>query len=285
MEDEETLKKWLKSVDISLHLNDKEVRILVGSLKDRISQLKPASASSLSNSSAAVSPQSSSTTPSAPVVEESQLDLSKCIRIKVVVVGDGAVGKTSLLISYATDKFPEQYVPTVFENYSTQIPREDGTSILLHLWDTAGQEDYDRLRPLSYPGADVVLLCFSTVNRASFNAIKEKWYPEVHHYIPKVPVLLVGTKLDCRESKQADPNLGRFDPVTPEMARVMQKEIGAVMYMEISAKTREGLVQLFQEAINTVLTFRGDPRAAGGGNAASTSATNKKKKSGQCLML
>jgi len=199
--------------------------------------------------------------------------------VKVVVVGDGAVGKTSLLIAYATDKFPETYVPTVFENYSTQIPRDDGTSILLHLWDTAGQEEYDRLRPLSYPGADVVLLCFSTVNRASFNAIKEKWYPEVHHYIPTVPVLLCGTKMDCRETKQVDPNLGRFDPVTPEMGRSMAQEIAAAQYLEISAKTRQGLVQLFQEAINTVLVARG---IVGKPHAKANSAGGKKK---NCVLL
>ena len=53
--------------------------------------------------------------------------------------------KTSLLIVYATGKFPTQYLPTVFENYTAQMERDSG-NILLHLWDTAGQEDYDRLR-------------------------------------------------------------------------------------------------------------------------------------------
>jgi len=212
---------------------------------------------------------------SAPVMAASDIDLSKCVRIKVVVVGDGAVGKTSLLISYATDKFPVEYVPTVFENYSTQIPKDDGTSILLHLWDTAGQEDYDRLRPLSYPGADIVLLCFSTVNRASFTAIKEKWFPEVRHYVPKVPYMLIGTKLDCRESKQVDPNLGRFDPVTIEMGKQMADEIKAVGYLEVSAKTRQGLVEIFQEAMNIVLKLRSGqsasiPNAPGGGKKKKT---------------
>lgn len=76
--------------------------------------------------------------------------------------------------------------------------KRDNDVILLHLWDTAGQEDYDRLRPLSYPGADVVLLCFSTINQASYDAIREKWAPEVHHYIPNIPYILVGTKIDLR---------------------------------------------------------------------------------------
>jgi len=274
-ESEESLKRWLKEVDLSGYLGDKEVRILMTSVKERISTLRETG-----GSSAQVAIGGISSTANATVVSETDLDLTKCTRIKVVVVGDGAVGKTSLLISYATDKFPEQYVPTVFENYSTQITRDNGTNILLHLWDTAGQEDYDRLRPLSYPGADVVLLCFSTVNRASFNAIKEKWFPEVHHYIPKVPLILVGTKLDCRESKVVDPNLGRFDPVTVEMGRGLAAEIGAAIYLEISAKTRVGLVELFDHGMNLVLA-RAEAAGPAKTQKSSGSAGGKKK----CLIL
>ncbi|KAF6768916.1 hypothetical protein AHF37_12611 [Paragonimus kellicotti] len=93
--------------------------------------------------------------------------------IKCVVVGDGAVGKTCLLISYTTNKFPTEYVPTVFDNYAVTV-MIGGEPYTLGLFDTAGQEDYDRLRPLSYPQTDVFLVCFSVANPASLENAKDK---------------------------------------------------------------------------------------------------------------
>lgn len=214
--------------------------------------------------------------------KKDEVDVSGAKRVKLVVVGDGAVGKTSLLISYATGTFPTEYLPTVFENYTAQMKREHDV-ILLHLWDTAGQEDYDRLRPLSYPGADVLLLCFSTISQASYDAIKEKWAPEVHHYIASVPHILVGTKIDLREEKHADPNSGKYEPLTREQGEAMAEEIGAVKYMEVSSKTGKGVSEVFKEAVNQALKER---EQAVTGNSADSGKRNKaKKKNANCLLL
>eukprot|EP00249_Psilotum_nudum_P017398 c26301_g1_i1 orf=535-933(+) len=121
--------------------------------------------------------------------------------IKCVTVGDGAVGKTCLLISYTTNTFPTDYVPTVFDNFSTNVVL-DGNTVNLGLWDTAGQGDYHRLRPLSYRGADIFLLVFSLVSKASYENISKKWIPEIRHYALNAPVILVGTKLDLRDDNQ-----------------------------------------------------------------------------------
>ncbi|KAI2518453.1 ras homolog family member C [Homo sapiens] len=121
------------------------------------------------------------------------------IRKKLVIVGDGACGKTCLLIVFSKDQFPEVYVPTVFENYIADI-EVDGKQVELALWDTAGQEDYDRLRPLSYPDTDVILMCFSIDSPDSLENIPEKWTPEVKHFCPNVPIILVGNKKDLRKA-------------------------------------------------------------------------------------
>ncbi|XP_057979704.1 rac-like GTP-binding protein RAC2 isoform X1 [Malania oleifera] len=173
--------------------------------------------------------------------------------IKCVTIGDGAVGKTCLLISYTSNTFPTEYVPTVFDNFSANVV-VDGQTVNLGLWDTAGQEDYNRLRPLSYRGADVFILAFSLISRASFeNVCKKKWVPELRHYAPSVPVVLVGTKLDLREDRQYVMDYPGARTISTEQGEELKKQVGALAYIECSAKTQQNLKAVFDTAIKVVL--------------------------------
>ncbi|KAF7822942.1 rac-like GTP-binding protein RAC2 [Senna tora] len=195
--------------------------------------------------------------------------------IKCVTVGDGAVGKTCMLISYTSNTFPTDYVPTVFDNFSANVV-VDGSTVNLGLWDTAGQEDYNRLRPLSYRGADVFLLAFSLISKASYENISKKWIPELRHYAPTVPIVLVGTKLDLRDDKQYLIDHPGAKSITTAQAshkkgEELKKAIGAALYIECSSKTQQNVKAVFDAAIKVVLQ---PPKTR-----------KKRKKSRACIVL
>jgi len=176
-------------------------------------------------------------------------------RKKLVIVGDGACGKTCLLTTFSKDQFPEDHIPTVFETDVADI-EVDGTFVELALWDTAGQEDYDRLRPLSYPHTDVILMCFSIDNPDSLANIPEKWTPEVRHFCPNVPIILVGTKKDLRNDENTKRELSKMkkEPVISAEGSLICERIKAYAYLECSAKTREGVRNVFETAARAALT-------------------------------
>jgi len=173
-------------------------------------------------------------------------DKIKKERRKIVVVGDGACGKTCLLIVFSEGKFPEAYVPTVFENYVTDL-EIDGKMFELALWDTAGQEEYDRLRPLSYNESDVVIICFAVDSKDSLENVPNKWVSEVKHFCPKEPILLVGLKTDLRESSN--------DSVSQEEAKATAAKLG-LRYLECSAKTNVGVNTVFEEAVRATVSTK-----------------------------
>eukprot|EP01123_Difflugia_compressa_P008211 TRINITY_DN2395_c0_g1_i1.p1 TRINITY_DN2395_c0_g1~~TRINITY_DN2395_c0_g1_i1.p1 ORF type:complete len:192 (-),score=41.52 TRINITY_DN2395_c0_g1_i1:36-611(-) len=172
------------------------------------------------------------------------------IAIKCVVVGDGAVGKTCTLMSYCHNSFPSDYIPTVFDNFSCNV-LVDGKAYNFGLWDTAGQEDYDRLRPLSYPQTDVFLAMFSVVSPVSFINVQSKWIPEVRHHCPQTPILLVGTKIDLRDDVDTKEWLASkaLQPIAFEEGLRVAKELGLVRYMECSSLTQQGVKAVFDESI------------------------------------
>ncbi|KAF4612556.1 hypothetical protein D9613_012732 [Agrocybe pediades] len=118
------------------------------------------------------------------------------------------------------------YVPTVFENYVADV-EVDGKHVELALWDTAGQEDYDRLRPLSYPDSHVILICFAVDSPDSLDNVQEKWISEVMHFCAGLPIILVGCKKDLRRDPRVIEELRKTSqrPVTPEEMMVMMMDM------------------------------------------------------------
>jgi len=147
----------------------------------------------------------------------------------------------------------------------------DGKPINLGLWDTAGQEDYDRLRPLSYPQTDVFLMCFSIISPPSFENISQKWYPEIAHHCPNVPIILVGTKLDLRSDTETVSRLREkgLSPIQFEHGMQKAKEINAIKYLECSALNQTGLKAVFDESIRAVIAPK----------------TSKKKSTPKCVIF
>lgn len=212
--------------------------------------------------------------------------------IKCVVIGDGAVGKTSLLISYTTNTFPTDYIPTVFDNYTTTLSVDPPTSntgpinsdtnhyippetkerksstddlnlFKLNLWDTAGQEEYDRLRPLSYPQTDIFLLCFAVNELTSFKNLNDKWIPELKQHaniennimfqdFNKLPILLIGTKSDLKEDDEDD-NGNSQKCVEREDIENFVENNKLLGYVECSAKNQTGITEIFQTAVQKLV--------------------------------
>ncbi|CAL1569437.1 unnamed protein product [Knipowitschia caucasica] len=177
--------------------------------------------------------------------------------IKVVIVGDGGCGKTSLLLVFAKGDFPETYAPSVFEKYNTTIT-VGGSGVRLNLYDTAGQDDYDRLRPLAYQEADVILVCFDVTNPTSFENVLVKWFPEVRHFCGDAPLILIGCKTDLRNEDECLRKLraSTLEPVTYTQGEDACRQMNAEVYLECSAKFQENVDDIFKEASRRALVFR-----------------------------
>ena len=172
--------------------------------------------------------------------------------VKCVVIGDHGVGKTSLLITYCVGKFPSEYVPTVFDNYAKQV-KIDELTYNLRFFEPGGRqgEDYPRLRLISYPGTDIFLICFSIAEPASLKSVVETWVPEIKHYCPNTPFILLGTKVDLRGDRAILDMLAKKqeEVVSKEEGERMAESLKAAKYLECSALTREGVKNVFDEAV------------------------------------
>nr|XP_020459389.1 rho-related GTP-binding protein RhoV [Monopterus albus] len=170
--------------------------------------------------------------------------------ISCMLVGDGAVGKTSMIVSYTLNGYPTEYKQTGFDVFSGQVQVE-GSPVKVQLLDTAGQEEFDEFRALSYAHMDVFLLCFSVVNPSSFHNITKKWIPEIRAYNPSSPIVVVGTQSDLLLDVNVLINLDKCNvkPVLSSRARSMVEKIRATDYIECSSLTQKNLKEAFDAAI------------------------------------
>ena len=172
---------------------------------------------------------------------------ANAIHKKLVFVGDSMCGKTYLQLTLVSGECPDFYVPTVFDNYDADIV-VDGKNIALALWDTAGKEDYDRLRPLSYPVTDVALIGFAIDSPDSLGNVEKKWVLEIEQHCPGCPIVLVGCKADLRYDPATIAELKNQGqhPVTDEEALAVAAKIGAVEYVSCSALTGYNVKEVFE---------------------------------------
>ncbi|KAH8386513.1 hypothetical protein KR093_000975 [Drosophila rubida] len=167
--------------------------------------------------------------------------------IKCVLVGDGAVGKTNLILSYLENRFNPEHVPTASDIYNVDVNVNE-SPVHLTLCDTAGQDTLDPLRELCYPDSDVFLLCFSVVKPETFGAIKSKWAPKFAK--TKAALILVGTQSDLRSNLNVLNKLqtNGEKPISYADAWDLATTIGA-KYIETSSATQDKVKDVFDAAI------------------------------------
>jgi len=182
------------------------------------------------------------------------------IGMKLVMVGDvctvGGEG-TKLLIHYVRNGLPSDYIPIVFDNLVVSM-KVGNTLLDVGLWDTSGQREYERLRPLSYANCDVFLVAFSIVDRSTFDAVTSTWVPEIHHFCPSVPFVLAGIQSDLRNDPTTLQRLtaaGHSPVTTAEGIQLARKlaSFGCQQYVECSVNTGENVRLCFEMAVRAVL--------------------------------
>lgn len=184
---------------------------------------------------------------------------TKTVQRKLVLLGDGACGKTSLLNVFTRGYFPTVYEPTVFENYVHDI-FIDNVHVELSLWDTAGQEEFDRLRSLSYDDTHAIMLCFSVDSPDSLENVETKWVGEIAENCPGVKLVLVALKCDLREQTDADDEEGQQGEkpalINYDQGLKVAEKIRALRYLECSAMKNRGVNEAFTEAARVALTVK-----------------------------
>ncbi|CDH50640.1 rho1p [Lichtheimia corymbifera JMRC:FSU:9682] len=180
--------------------------------------------------------------------------VKKPLSRRFVIVGDGACGKTCMLHVYAKGYFPTEYIPTIFDTF-VKPTHVDGRQVNLELWDTAGQELYDRLRMLAYPDSDVIIIAYDISDPETLANIPEKWLPEVQYNSNSNTFFLVGCKRDLRDDPDTLEALRKrgMTTVSYQQGQAMADTINARGYYECSAKLNQDIAQVFEQAARATI--------------------------------
>lgn len=174
------------------------------------------------------------------------------IRINILLMGDFYTGKSSLLITYNTNTFPD-YIPPNFAITDKKIYYEN-KEIIMGILDPPSQDLIDkRYRKISYDFADICILCFSIDNSHSLESIENIYMPEINEYIPNVPIILVGLKCDLRNSTKDYQRDLEKESIPKTTGEEIKEKIGAKHYIECSSKEGINICEVFECAINTYL--------------------------------
>ncbi|PFH52325.1 hypothetical protein AMATHDRAFT_57390 [Amanita thiersii Skay4041] len=182
---------------------------------------------------------------------------NKQYQFKLVLLGESAVGKSSLVLRFVKDQFDDYRESTIGAAFLTQtVTLEDQTTVKFEIWDTAGQERYKSLAPMYYRNANCAVVVYDITQTASLEKART-WIRELQRQAdPSIVIALCGNKLDLAARRQ----------VSQEEAKKYADEEG-LMWMETSAKTGEGVAEVFT-AIAKKLPLTALPSRAGAGRTA-----------------
>jgi len=169
---------------------------------------------------------------------------------KVIVVGAGKVGKTSLTIRFAEDRFRESYLPTLGVDFMTKNLTVNEANVKLQLWDTGGQEFVMSLLPFYFSGAAGGVLVYDITNRNSFNSL-DYWLKQIRQNAGEVPVVLAGNKVDIADQRK----------VSTEEAQAFAADKNLI-YLETSAKTGVSVPDLFEGIVKVIMDRESKKRAS-----------------------
>ena len=168
------------------------------------------------------------------------------IKLKLLIIGDSSVGKTSMLLSYTDNYFPESHLATIGVEYKVKEIETDKYNISLQIWDTAGQERFRSITKSFFRNTNGIIFVYDVTCRKSFQSVKE-WIKDSELHDNGFEKILCGNKIDLKEKREVN-----FDELE-EFG--MKKKIEV---MEISAKERININDAFQKIINLILSNKTD---------------------------